>query len=169
MTEAHIKEKISLSYVTALAAHAGMSVATSSLDYGFDGTFRDITYDEREKRYGESGYSIDFQLKSTVNVSLNNGFVEYNLEVKNYNQLIKTNVGSPRILIVYSMPSDSLSWITVSRNETVFRKCAWWCSLKGFPEINNKKTVKIKIPEMQQLSSDTLRELMNKTKEGAEL
>ena len=45
MTEAHTKELISKAYVNALAARVGMTVANSSLDYGFDGTFKDIEYD----------------------------------------------------------------------------------------------------------------------------
>ena len=64
MTEAHTKELISKAYVNALAARVGMTVANSSLDYGFDGTFKDIEYDAATKEYGETGFGIDFQLKA---------------------------------------------------------------------------------------------------------
>ena len=67
MTEAHIKEQISRSYVNVLAARVGMTISIASQDYGFDGTFRDIEYDTVAKEYGETGFGIDYQLKATVN------------------------------------------------------------------------------------------------------
>jgi len=169
MTEAHIKELISRSYVNALAARACMSVATSSLDYGFDGTFKDIEYDARTRLYSETGFGIDFQLKATVNALPQNGVIKYSLEAKNYHKLIKTKVGTPRILIVYSMPRQDDLWLTVNKEETLFRKCAWWCSLKGLPEVNNKERVLVKIPISQQLTPEVLSELMGKVKAGADL
>lgn len=137
MTEAHTKELISKAYVNALAARVGMTVANSSLDYGFDGTFKDIEYDAATKEYGETGFGIDFQLKATINASPKNGVIKYSLEVKNYHKLIKTRVGTPRILIVYSMPREKDMWLTVNNEETLLRRCAWWCSLKGHPEVEN--------------------------------
>lgn len=169
MTEAHIKETISRAYVNAIAARVGMTVATSSLDYGFDGTIKDIEYDPLAKQYSETGFGIDFQLKATVNAAPKNGVVKYSLEVKNYRTLIKTRVGTPRILIVYSMPREENDWMSVGSDETAFRKCAWWCSLKGYPEVSNKERVTVEIPMSQQLTPDTLAELMKKVKGGAEL
>ena len=169
MTEAHTKETISVAYVHALAARVGMSVATSSHDYGLDGTFKDVEYDPRTKQHDETGFGIDFQLKATINAKPKDGVIKYSLEVKNYNRLIKTNVGTPRILIVYSMPQDSTLWMSIGPDETILRKCAWWCSLKGFPEVNNKNRVLVEIPMTQQLTSEELQTLMNKVKEGIEL
>lgn len=169
MTEAHIKETISRAYVNAIAARIGMTVATSSLDYGFDGTIKDIEYDPLTKQYSETGFGIDFQLKATVNAAPKNGLVKYSLDVKNYRNLIKTRVGTPRILIVYSMPREESIWMSVGSEETAFRKCAWWCSLKGYPEVSNKEHITVEIPLSQQLTPNTLVELMKKVKEGAEL
>lgn len=169
MTEAHIKETISRAYVNAIAARVGMTVATSSLDYGFDGTIKDVEYDPVTKQHSETGFGIDFQLKATVNVAPKNGVVKYNLEVKNYRTLIKTLVGTPRILIVYSMPREENDWMAVGPDETAFRKCAWWCSLKGFPEVSNKKCITVEIPMSQQLTPAALADLMKKVKRGSEL
>lgn len=169
MTEAHTKELISKAYVNALAARVGITVANSSLDYGFDGTFKDIEYDAETKEYGETGFGIDFQLKATINASPKNGVIKYSLEVKNYHKLIKTRVGTPRILIVYSMPREKDMWLTVNNEETLLRKCAWWCSLKGYPEVENKERVVIDIPLNQQLTPEVLVQLMQKVKEGVAL
>jgi len=169
VTEAHVKELISRAYVNALAARVGMTVATSSLDYGFDGTFKDIEYDARTKQYSETGFGIDFQLKATINALPKNGVIKYSLEVKNYRKLIKTRVGTPRILIVYSMPREDNLWMTVNNEETLLRKCAWWCSLKGYPDVDNTERVVVDIPLVQQLTPEALAGLMEKAKEGAEL
>ena len=103
VTEAHIKEQISSAYAKAIAAQAGVIFREySSIDYGFDGKFSEVFYDEENKRYSESGFGIDVQIKATTNITSENGKLIYDLEVKNYRDLIKTNVGTPRILIVYS-------------------------------------------------------------------
>ena len=169
MTEAHTKELISRAYVNAIAARAGMTVAISSLDYGLDGTFKDIEYDARTREYSETGFGIDFQLKATVNAHPKNEVIKYSLEVKNYHKLIQSHVGTPRILIVYSMPREEDLWLTVKEEESSFRKCAWWCSLKGYPDVDNKKRVVIDIPLSQQLTPEKLAEMMKRVKEGAAL
>lgn len=84
MTQEHIKELISKAYVNALAARAGMTVAASYPDYGIDGTFKDIEYNVDTRKYSETGFGIDFQIKATVNITHKNGFIKYNLEAKNY-------------------------------------------------------------------------------------
>lgn len=78
-------------------------------------------------------------------------------------------MGTPRILIVYSMPREKDMWLTVNKEETLLRKCAWWCSLKGYPEVENKERVVIDIPLDQQLTPEVLVQLMQKVKEGVAL
>ena len=67
------------------------------------------------------------------------------------------------------MPRDKDMWLTVNDNETLLRKCAWWCSLQGYPEVENKERVVIEIPLTQQLTPEVLIELMQKVKEGVAL
>lgn len=100
MTEEHIKEMISTAYVEAIAADAGIDIFKPLFDYGVDGTFKSMTYDSRYKRWNDNGFSIDFQLKSTTNITPKDDFLLYDLEAKNYRDLINENVGSPRILIL---------------------------------------------------------------------
>ncbi len=169
MTEAHTKEQISRSYMGVLAACAGMTISTASQDYGIDGTFKDVEYDPAAKEYSETGYGIDYQLKATVNASVKNGVIKYSLEMKNYRKLIQTRVGTPRILVVYAMPKETNKWVAVNKDETTLQKCAWWCSLKGKPEVNNKERVTVSIPVNQQLTPESLKEMMDKVKDGVEL
>lgn len=170
VTEAHIKEQISSAYAKAIAAQAGVIFREySSIDYGFDGKFSEVFYDEENKRYSESGFGIDVQIKATTNITSENGKLIYDLEVKNYRDLIKTNVGTPRILIVYSMPEDKKEWVTVTTEQTILKKCAWWCSLKGKPKTNNKETIRVEIPDNQLLTPSELLRLIEKVKVGASL
>lgn len=169
MTEAHAKEQISRSYMGVLAACAGMTISTASQDYGIDGTFKDVEYDPVAKEYSETGYGIDYQLKATVNAKVKDGVIKYSLEMKNYRKLIQTRVGTPRILVVYAMPKEEKQWVIVEKKETTLQKCAWWCSLKGRPEVGNKERITVSIPANQQLTPESLKEIMSKVKDGVEL
>jgi len=169
MTEQHIKEQISLAYVKAIAARSGIVLREHELDYGLDGRFSDVEYDIERKRFSENGFGIDFQIKATTNIVPKGNKLLYDLEVKNYRDLIRTNIGTPRILIVYSMPKQSNEWIAVSNEETVLKRCAWWCSLKGQEDTKNETKKRIELPVSQRFTYDELRRLIECVKEGADL
>lgn len=169
MTEEHVKEQLSKAYAEAVAAHVGIVVSEPKFDYGIDGTFQDIQYDPVHKRYSPSGFTIDYQVKSTINVNIANDLVSYELEAKNYRDLIKNDVSTPRILLLYELPRDKSKWIDYLDDGIILRKKAWWCSLKGNTYKANKSSVTIKIPVTQVLTSSALRDLMDKVKGGKEL
>ena len=169
MTEPDIKEQISTAFVQALASDAGKICIFSGKDYGLDGRFKDIDYDAYRRRYSENGFGIDFQVKASINVKAKGGFIIYDLEVKNYLDLINAKVGTPRILILYDMPRDRNEWVSIDTNSIVLKKCAWWCSLKGLPQVNNHSKIRIKIPDNQLLTSAALNCLMDKVKKGVGL
>ncbi|MBE6070706.1 MAG: DUF4365 domain-containing protein [Clostridium butyricum] len=168
ISEQHIKEGISTGYVKAIAHYAGMNIEFSDMDYGFDGTFSGVKIREHagKRRILSDGCKLDFQLKASINVEIKNDVVEYNLEAKNYNDLVDTEICTPRILILYKLPKDKESWIKVSTTETVFKDCAWWCYLSGQEETKNKEKKLIKIPKNQILDQNSLRELMKKVRRG---
>lgn len=169
MTDEHIKEELSFAYTQAISAYAGMGCEQRRRDYGIDGSIKDIKYSIVRKRFAESGYSIDFQLKSTVNAKIKNGIILYDLEVKNYKDLIDTEVGTPRILILYCLPKEKNRWVEVLNDELKLRKCAYWCSLRGWPDVTNKQRVRIKFSESQKFTSDELIRLMDLVKGGVAL
>ena len=169
MTEQLMMEQMSKAFAKAVAAHAGLIMREYTIDYGIDGRFSDVRYDQKRNRYSENGFGIDFQIKATTNLIINSGRIVYDLEVKNYLDLIETDIGTPRILIVYSMPKEREQWITVTENETVLKKCAWWCTLKGHEDTDNKSKIRIEIPEKQLLTTNELQRLIQCVREGAEL
>lgn len=169
MFETHIKEELSKSFANAVSAAAGISCNFYERDYGQDGSFEDIKYYCDRKAYRQTGFGIDFQLKATVNATAKDGFYIYDLEMKNYLDLIDTEVGRPRILILYILPREKGEWVKVTDSETTLKKCAYWCSLRGFPRVHNKGKVRVKIPENQLLSAQELKRLMESVKGGGVL
>jgi len=169
LTEQHIKEQLSRAYAKAISARAGIVFREHDVDYGLDGRFSDVEYDSDRKRFVESGFGIDFQIKATTNIVPKGTKVLYDLEVKNYKDLIKTSVGSPRILIIYSMPKQPSEWLTITNDCAILGRCAWWCSLKGQDNTENKSKKRIELPASQRLTPDELQRLIDCVKEGAEL
>jgi hypothetical protein len=169
ITEEHIKEKLSMAYAQAIAANAGVKCDKYDLDYGMDGRFSSVTYDEVYKRYCDDGFGIDFQLKATTNAKMKDGKVKYSLEVKNYRDLISTKAGSPRILVLYAMPKNREEWLNSCNENVILKKCGWWCSLKGNNETSNKERITIEIPEENLLTSEELNRLIECVKMGEEL
>lgn len=170
MTLQHIKEQISKAYVNAIAANAGILFKDNgNLDYGMDGKFSDVDVyldNSNHCRFSENGFGIDIQLKATVNAQVKNGKILYDLEMKNYLDLIRTDIGTPRILIIYSLPKEREKWIEIHQDKTIVQKCAWWCSLRGEPHKVNKSKIRIAIPENQMLTSDELKNLIERVRGG---
>lgn len=169
LPDTHIKEQISLSHIKILSANAGFAFQEYNEDFGMDGSICEIKYKKERKAYRTTGFCLDFQLKATVNAIPKKGLFLYDLEVKNYIDLIEKNIGKERILILYILPRDRSQWVEIDAEKTILRKAAYWCSLKGFPEVKNKEKVRIKIPKKNLLTSEVLIELINKVKGGCVL
>ncbi|WP_082671777.1 DUF4365 domain-containing protein [Bittarella massiliensis (ex Durand et al. 2017)] len=167
ITIQHQKEALSQAYVRAVIAKAGFNFGKSEFDYGIDGTIKDVI--NRGGRYCESCFGINFQLKSSCNVSFQDGKVVYDLESKNYNDLISESSMLPNILILLVFPENSDEWLDVSADQLVLKKCAWWCSLEGQEPTINRATKRISIPDCQIFSSAALVDLMEKVKGGEKL
>ncbi|KEZ88698.1 hypothetical protein IO99_00520 [Clostridium sulfidigenes] len=164
ITEQHIKEGISKEYVKAIAYYTGLNIKEYEYDYGIDGTFSGVKV--RDGRIVSNGFNLDFQLKASVNVVEEGDAVKYNLEAKNYNDLVDEETGTPRILILYKLPRDKETWINVNKDKTIFNCCAWWCYLRGKEPTNNKEKKTIRIPKNQQFDEKSLKQLMNQVMRG---
>lgn len=164
ITEEHIKEGISRGYIESLINYAGYNTYRESNDYGFDGGFSEVMI--RGNRRVSNGFKVDYQLKSSSNITINNGYVIYDLEVKNYNDLVDPNVGTPRILFLYHLPKDFNQYISVSQDQTLFKHCAYWCSLKNEQPTTNKEKKRIRIPVSNIVTRDSIINIMAMAKGG---
>ena len=170
LTEEHIKEMLSRSYVQAIAAAGGFNTSKYDNDYGMDGSISIVKIRKdmgtNKIRRVDSGYKLDFQLKASINVEVDEDFVKYDLEVKNYNDLVDEDVGTPRILILYKLPVDQSEWIQLSESGMILKGPAWWCVLKGENESENKYKKTITIPKEQIFNVENLTILMDRVKRG---
>ncbi len=166
ITSQHMKEGMSRAYALAVGYKAGMNCAVGfEFDYKVDGSYREVEVLPNNKM-SDSGWAIDFQLKATKNITVYEDYITYNLEVDTYNDLIKSDRGIPRILIVMKLPEDNHEWLQVSEDNTILRDCAWYISLVGLKVSENSKTKTIKIPRNQLLTPSKLIELMEEAKKG---
>lgn len=158
MTTADREEALSHVYVQAVAAKAGYTTSSPSLD-------RD-SLDLQIQAGGEMRPALNLQLKATVNVErVSDGYVHYPLKVRNYN-LLRKKTQTPRLLVILDLPRDEDCWMTVTVNELVLRNRAYWLSLRGFGETANTTSVTVKIPEENLFNVESLKALMDQSRGG---
>ena len=152
------KERLSLVYVNALAARAGFVTSVPEPD-------RD-SVDVRVQAGGPYRPALDLQLKATAGLGEPQaGFLRFRLSIKNYDDL-RVVTQTPRLLVVLELPTDESRWMTVTAEELVLRRRAYWVSLQQGSERAGQKTVTVCIPEGNVLDVDALRDLMERSREG---
>ena len=153
------KEGLSLAYVQALAARAGFSTAVPEPD-------RD-SVDVRIMAGGPRRPALDLQLKATANLAeTQDGFRRFRLGIKNYDDL-RVETQTPRLLVVLDLPQDEAQWMTVTTEELVLRRRAYWVSLQiGHEEVVRQETVTVRIPEGNVFDVATLQTLMERSRSG---
>ena len=153
------KEALSRVYVKALAARAGYSTSVPEPD-------RD-SVDLRVQTGGPRRPALDLQLKATTKAAEpQGGLLRIRLPIKNYRDL-SDETQTPRILVVLELPEDESRWMTVTSEELVLRRRAYWLSLPHeHEEIVDQSTVTIRIPERNVLDVETLQGLMEQSRTG---
>lgn len=169
----HIREGLSRAYLMSVASRAGLLIDLKrDFDLGIDGTFHGVkvrTKPNGGRRYVESGFKIDFQIKASHNCIIKGDEIIFDLEAKNYTDLIDTAVGTPRILVLLRLPDDQTKWFTQTSQRLILRHCVYWCSLYGHKSTANDKTVRIRIPTSQRLTVKALRKLMKRVQSSGKI
>lgn len=162
-------EDMSIAYLQALCAVNGYSLEEVKHDnYGVDCHVQCSGYPS--ENCSLCCPSINVQLKSSYSqVREENGFIVYNLEVKNYKDLIKTDRFVPTILVLLHMYEEKDRWLSHTPEQLIIRKCAYWVSLKGKEDTDNTQSITIRIPIANLLTPSSLKELMIKISKGQEL
>lgn len=147
ITSAHIKEGLSLAYVHAVTARAGLSLQHGPVhDYGVDGTIRQVAFGKG--RYFESGIALDFQLKATTIWELQDASLVYDLDAAAHRHLALRNSkprALPCILLVYGLDPCESKWLSISENSLISRKCCYWTYITSVPT-ENSSSQRISIP-----------------------
>ncbi len=163
MTEEQIKEELSNCFVSILACRKGY-ILTKPPDTG--GVDFSITFDEEytingRTRYIQSDKSVDLQLKATTEkaITRTNKGIKYDLEIKNFDDLIFRNKKNlvPLILILFVLPDDKEEWVKMRDEELALKKYAYWFSpQESLTTSNNKRSVRIEIPLEQKMGLDSI-------------
>ena len=148
------KSRFFLSYIEAVASHAGFQVEEVRVDFdSVDGTLK-ADFGKRPR--------IEFQAKATARDVVRESNVHFPLSVKNYDDL-RLEAINPRILIVLVMPESIDEWINQSDEELCLRYCAYWVSLNGRPASSNQDTITVYLPLVNVFDSAQLTRMMQST------
>ena len=157
LTMADQKERLSLVYASALAAQAGFVTSVPDVD-------RD-SVDLCIQAGGRLRPKLDLQLKASATLGQPvSGFLRFRLNKKNYDDL-RVDTQTPRLLVVLELPSDESRWMTVTAEELVLRRRAYWLNLRQ-AEDTDQQTVTVRIPEGNVFDVDGLKALMERSRKG---
>lgn len=163
-----IQEELSRAYIYAISSKAGMTFQRPTLDY--DSV--DVQISAIGKVTTDSTIEspiLEIQAKATYAHDFNgNDELSYPLKIKNYNDLRK-NTLAERILVVYLMPREESDWVKTTHTNLQLQKCAYWVSLKGFPDTENSDTVTIKIPKANIFNEHSIKTIMINVSKGEEI
>lgn len=160
-------EQFSRAFVAAIAAQAGCNHSVPVVD---DHSI-DLILSKQLDGALCSDPKIGIQLKATCEkVCFSDSLLKYELHnLKNYNDLRKTNLQTPRLLVVLYMPDNPADWIQYKSECIHLFRNAFWVSLRGMPEIHNKTSITLNIPVSQRFDVNALNEMMQKIAAGGVL
>ena len=162
MTIEQQKEHLSNGFLGILAARRSFTLDKPALDLGVDYQLKK-TYSyvkpDGKLRYTYDSRYIDLQLKATTEneVLYDINGIKYDLEVKNYNDLIErqTNGQAPLVLILFILPDDQNEWVLINPGEIKLRRNAFWYQPPaGSVPSANSATVRITIPKGNLIDSN---------------
>jgi hypothetical protein len=174
LQENDIKEELSYAYVHAVASRCGFAVERPKRD----NDSVDIQISGKGQLTPESKIlspSLHLQLKATsppakrkskpANGNNTDGLYPFELSIKNYNDL-RGNRQTPRLLVVLFLPSNVDRWLSHTEEGLVTRRCAYWCSLRDLPDVENENSKTVYVPKANILNCETLRSLMIRISKG---
>ena len=167
LTENDIKEELSYAYVHAVASRAGFGCDRISKDRGSVDVVISANGGFPEDAVLQHAV-MQMQLKATSQAV--NGVPQFSfaLPMKNYNELRARSLAA-RLLVVLLMPEDPKHWLTVDKDTLIARRCAYWCNLKGEPEVENEASRSVKVATKNIFSPEELKALMTRISRQEEI
>jgi hypothetical protein len=153
------QQQFSQAYIAAIASAAGYAAYRSGPD--FDAIDIEIKQSSmastRPKRH-----VLYVQAKCTFAHVPSAGSLKYPLDTRTYDIMRNTETLDPHILVVVHVPSNPFDWIKHDSSFMLMHHQAYWYSLRGMAETQNKSSITIGIPTSQCFTVDWLRTAMNK-------
>ena len=162
MQTTQIKEDISISYISALCAYAGISYEIIRHDDdSTDGILRKRIFLDRGRKF-EAGLRIQLKCTSSLSQYTDNGdTIIYKLKAKNYNDLCLQST-TPIILGLLILPEDKEQWINWTKEELLIRGCMYWADFSLEAELSNKETVNVTISKKHVINAESLQKILER-------
>lgn len=155
-----VKEDISISYISALCAYAGIAYEIVRHDEdSTDGILRKRVLLDGNRKFDAE---LRIQLKCTSSTSQytdNGDTLIYKLKVKNYNDLCLPST-TPIMLGLLILPENEELWIDCTEEELLIRGCMYWAEFSGKSESTNEGTVSVKIDKKNIINVESLQEIL---------
>ncbi len=169
MDDSAIKQDLSICYISAVSANAGVDYDT--LRHDADSTDGIIKKLVDLPGTGKIHSTLRVQLKSTSSQSMyeeNENQIRYYLKAKNYNDLCQRTV-TPVILCLLVLPPAREEWLCWSKEELLLRGCMYWTSLSKEKPSANKERVTVTFDKSHVVNSGTLTMILAKVAREEEL
>lgn len=157
------KEQFSRAFMHALCAKVGLEFRSVEVD---DDSVDHEVVANRSLGTKIRAPQLAVQLKCTETDDGNGDELVFPLPMKNYEDLRDTRVHIPRILVVLTVPEALDAWLNETPEQTALRRCAYWVSLRGLPDVSNETTRTVRLPRVQRMNSSALFEIMKRIGEG---
>jgi hypothetical protein len=167
MPESFKAEALSMAYIRAIAAKAGVNIYRPEYDFGVDMSFGKVVQRDGRRCADTSSMPVPFQIKASKVWELRGDTIIYDLEVKNYNDLVNSTI---LVLILMCLPSTSDEWLRQDEECLSLHKCCYyWRPSSGQAETLNSEKKRIYIPRSQIFTVDALTMLMDEVQARVQL
>jgi hypothetical protein len=168
MLDTDIEAELSYAYLHAVASLAGFGCELHGRIA--DNAGKDAQVNIHEQLSAASAFrdfSIEVQLKACKNKPApKNGFLPFSLPIQNYDKLRSVENLAPHLLVVLFLPHAKADWLDATPEHLVLRKCAYWVSLFGAREVQDRRSRTVYLPEANTLNPANLRSLASTFSEG---
>lgn len=162
MTLNQSKAQLSEAYATAIASAARCSTRKTAID---DDSV-DLTLVSTRNGLYRHKPELHLQLKATAQNVVGATHVDFDLPLKNYEDLRDPMVLVPKILVVMVLPDNPADWLRQAEHRTRVYRCAYWLSLVDLPEVSNSTTVRVHLPRSQMFTPAALNTIMDSIANG---
>lgn len=173
MSEKLNSEAFSLAYIRAVAARAGVNIYRPEWDFGVDLAFTRVDpyqplAKKRGRRHRDSHtLPIPFQVKSSKNWKMCDDTIVYDLEAKNYDDLVNSSVC---LLLLMCLPPTIDEWMHQDEQcLQLHHGCYYWQPSEEDEMTPNEETKRITIPRKQLFTAEALLRLLSERQRGIRL
>ena len=153
--ETAIKERLGHAIVDLIVSRAGCYTTQPPTDYrSVDVNIAPIS--------DQVPHQVDAQIKATTTLKIDGDHLKYSIPKKNYDDLRKTGLTIPRVLLVADLHLAADKWVSFSSTDIRFCKAVYWLDLHDFPTATQKQKVPVRIPVENVLSASNLVDLLER-------